>query len=83
MMYGRENFSNIGCFGYGFFDSIWTVLIGIGILLLVITVTYLLVKKSRKTTMSSNALELLKTKFAKGEITEEEYLKRKNVFDKE
>jgi len=80
-MYGREMFNNGGCFGNGFMGSGWHWLIGIGILLIIIAVTYLLVKKGKKSTPSGNALETLKMKFAQGEITEEEYNQRKKVLE--
>jgi putative membrane protein len=78
MMHGREMFNNGG---YGFMNGGWNWLIGIGVLLIIVAVTYLIVKKNKNTAINSNALESLKAKFAQGEITEEEYKKRKSVLE--
>lgn len=81
MMFGKGMFNDGGCFGYGFMSSGWHWLIGIGILLIIITVTYLIVKKGKRTSTYSNSLETLKVKFVQGEITEEEYKQRKRVLE--
>ena len=80
-MYGRGMFNNGGCFGYGFMSSGWNWLIGIGILLIIVAVTYLIVKKSKSAASNNNALETLRVKFVQGEITEEEYKQRKNILE--
>ena len=78
MMHGRGFFD--GGFGMGGLGG-WAWLIGIGVVLIVIAATYLIVRNSRAggRTSDFDALEILKTKFAQGEITEEEYKKRKNI----
>lgn len=81
MMYGRGVFGNGGCLGYGLFSSGWSWLIGIGIALIVIAGIYFLVKKNRKAASNYNALESLKMKYSKGEVTEEEYKKRKSILE--
>lgn len=81
MMFNRGIFNNGGCFGYGFMSSGWNWLIGIGILLIIIAVTYLIVNKGKSAVSHSNALETLKAKFAQGDITEEEYKQRKSVLE--
>lgn len=80
MMHGRGFFDG-GWFGMGSFGNGWVWLIGIGVLLIVIAATYLIVRKSRDggRTSDFDALAILKTKYAQGEITEEEYNKRKNI----
>jgi putative membrane protein len=80
MMYSRGIFHN-NFWMHGLWFSGWNWLIGIGVLLLVVAVTYLIVKRNRKTETNSDALEILKLKYAKGEITEEEYISRKNVLE--
>jgi putative membrane protein len=79
MHYGRGIFNN-GMWD-GFMNNGWSLLIGIGILLIIVVVTYLIVKRNQNTVSNSNALESLKVKFAQGEITEEEYKKRKSVLE--
>ena len=78
MMHGRGFFDG-GWFGMGAFGSGWAWLIGIGVLLIVIAATYLIVSRTRTRSNSFDALEVLKNKYALGEITEEEYIKRKNI----
>jgi putative membrane protein len=58
----------------GFMMIFWMVLIA--------AVVYFLYKKYNSTGSNSEALELLRLKFAKGEITEEEYITKKNVLMK-
>lgn len=80
MMHGR-GFYDGGWFGMGGLGSGWAWLIGIGVLLIVIAVTYLIVRKNRSVrgTLDFDALEILKNKFALGEITEEEYNNRRKI----
>ncbi|MBN4050740.1 MAG: hypothetical protein COA82_06420 [Alkaliphilus sp.] len=82
MMFGRGYFVNNGCFGYGFFNTGWHMLITIGILLVIVAVTYSLIKKSKKSALNNSSLESLKMKYVQGEITEEEYLNRKKVLNR-
>ena len=79
MMHGSGSFGDGGWFGAGFFGNGWTWLIGIGIVLVVIAATYLIASSSRRRTSDYDALEILKTKFAQGEISEEEYNRRKSI----
>ncbi|MDF2821229.1 MAG: uncharacterized protein K0R15_1670 [Clostridiales bacterium] len=81
--FGGDNFRN-GCFGnggYGFMNNGWNIFIALTILLVVAFVIYLLVHKNSKISKQSS-LELLRMKYAQGEITDEEYLKRKEVLGK-
>lgn len=82
MMHARGYFYNDGFWGSGFFGSGWTWLIALGILLIVIAVTYLIIKASRTSIQGYDALEALKVKLVQGEITEEEYNKRKSIIKK-
>lgn len=58
----------------GFMMIFWLVIIA--------AVVYFLFKKYNSTSNNNDALELLRLKFAKGEITEEEYINKKNVLMK-
>jgi putative membrane protein len=59
----------------GFMMLFWLVLIGAAV--------YFIYKKYNSGTSGNNeALELLKLKFVKGEITEEEYINKKSVLMK-
>lgn len=79
MMYGRGYAGDFGCFGNGFFNSGWGFFIGIGTLLIVGAVIYLLVKRNNKISSNDNVLEILNLRYAKGELSVEEYLQRKKV----
>lgn len=81
MGYGR-GFSFPGnCFGYG--SNLWVHYAIGGILLIIgiVLVVMFLMKRNNVSRISSEAIELLNMKYAKGEITEEEYLKRKSVIN--
>jgi len=67
-----ENWFGLG--GYG----IWSVLIAIGLLALIVAVVIRLAGKKN----NSKAMETLKLLYVKGEISEEEYLNRKNVIER-
>lgn len=72
---------NNGYWGYGFMNTGWSWLIALGVILLIVSVIYLLVKRNNYQTSGYNALESLKTKYVNSEITEEEYLKRKKIIN--
>jgi putative membrane protein len=73
-----------GCFGYGdgFFGP-W-MMMGTGVLLLaaVIIAAVILFRMASPKKKDDGSLELLKLRYAKGEISEEEYLKMKKVLGK-
>lgn len=79
MMYGRGYAGDYGCFGYGFFNSGWDLFIGIGIIAIIGAVIYLLVNRNKKRVANDNVFELLNMKYAKGELSVEEYTQRKKV----
>ncbi|VDN49287.1 conserved protein of unknown function [Petrocella atlantisensis] len=64
----------LGLGGYG----IWSVLIVIGLIALLAAI---IIGASSKRN-NSEALESLKSLYVKGDITEEEYLKRKNIIER-
>ncbi len=80
-MYGNGWSGNGGCafgFGNGYF-SIWLLLIVIGIIIIIFSIV---ASRKPKTTVSSDAIDKLKVLYINGEITEEEFLKRKNVIER-
>lgn len=81
MGYGRGFSVPGGCFGFG--SGLWFQYAIGGVLLIVgIMIVIMILKKKNNTThISSEAIETLKMKYVKGEITEEEYLKRKSVIN--
>jgi putative membrane protein len=81
MGYGRGFSFPGGCFGFG--SGLWFHYVIGGVLLIVgiLIVIMILKKKNNTSHISSEAIEMLKMKYVKGEITEEEYLKRKSVIN--
>ena len=66
-------------YGYGMMNGvgIWGgIIMGFGILILILGAIYLYKQNNNN---NSDALELLKMKFVKGEITEEEYINKKSI----
>ncbi|MGB8453495.1 MAG: SHOCT domain-containing protein [Anaerocolumna sp.] len=87
MMYGRGYYGrgfngNSGCFGYGFFNHGWNMFIAAGVLIILALLIYLFVHNRKKKISAYSAFEILKIKYAKGEITEEEFLKRKDILER-
>lgn len=81
-MHGRGFFGN-GCLGYGFAGGyFWHTLISIGIVLFIAAIVIYFIKRGTKKNANSQVLESLKVKFVQGEITEEEYMRRKEVIKK-
>ncbi len=83
MMFGN-GYNGIGnCFGLGngLMNGGWGMIIMLGISALIVVGVILLVKKTGRHQTENAVLEALKMKLAKGEITEEEYLKRKIVLE--
>lgn len=88
MMYGFERFAGNGCGEYmggigrgaGFGHFGFMGLIGLLIIAAIVVVIIFVVKN--KKSIDSDIIEELKVLYARGEITEEEYLKRKSVIKK-
>lgn len=79
-MYHSRYFIGSGlCGSSGLFGGLWGWFIAVGFIILIATVIFLLISKRRHPASSSGALGELDRKFALGEITEEEYLRRKSI----
>jgi putative membrane protein len=82
MMYrfNQGLYGNGACPGFGNFHYGWSIIIGIGLLVTIALLFYIFVHNKKKKA-SSEAIEILKMQFIKGEISEEEYLRRKSLLD--
>lgn len=65
--------------GMNYFDLGGLILIGIGVIILSVLVTLLIVKGKKKNHSLNEAEEMLKLRYAKGEISEEDYKKMKKL----
>jgi putative membrane protein len=81
-MYGRGMIGNYGCFGQGFFGGGWSSLITRGVIIAAIVLIVYIVRRSNTTQANNPALDSLKIRLVQGEITEEEFLKKKAVLNK-
>jgi len=79
MMFGRGYGR---CLGYDFMGGFWHPMILVGVLLIVAVVIIYFSRRSTHKQDNNSVLEVLKMKYVQGEITEEEYLRRKSVLDK-
>ena len=83
MMYGRgyNGFNSCIKYGFGFMNS------GIGMLLMLVFILILtigvifFVSRNNRHKLSNDTLVALKIRLAKGEISEDEYIRRKNIID--
>mgnify|MGYP007094617956 CR=1 FL=1 len=74
MMYGRAFWGNNGCFGFNYFSYWHFIVIGVIIVLLFVAL------KNKNTKNNDEIIDILDKKFVNGEISEEEYLNKKNNF---
>ena len=82
MMHSGRYFYDGMFLGHGLFDSVWFWLIAVGLVVAVIAIVYLAVRGKKAPELDTNdAIEILNTKFAKGEITLEEYNMRKEIIN--
>jgi putative membrane protein len=79
--FGNGNFGYGRCLGLGAFHGGWILLI-IGILIILALLFFFLVHNRKKKIVGNEAVEILKMKYVKGEITEEEYFRRREVVEK-
>lgn len=77
---GYNGFSG-GCFN-NMAGGGWLSILFFGLIIIAAIVLVLVLVKSGKSTTKNNALDSLKMKYINGEISEEEYLKRKDVLSK-
>lgn len=71
-----------GFFKYNSWSWGYCALMGLGLLLLIVAVILIVRSTRRKSQNSFKAIEILKTKYALGEITQEEFEQRKSVLEK-
>ena len=79
MMYGSRFFGQGGCFGNGFYGGWHFMMMGAVILVLIAIAVIVWAKRKHSVTADSTSINILKENFAKGLLSEEEYLSRKNV----
>jgi len=80
----RGGFGGFGnCFGagYGLMNGGWGMIIMLGIFVLAAAAVILIARKAGRRHIDSAALEALKMRLARGEISEEEYIRRKAILD--
>lgn len=77
--YGHHGFGNCFGAGNGLMYGGWGMIIILGIFALAAAAVFLAVRKAGRRHSGSAALEALKLRLAKGEISEEEYLRRKTI----
>lgn len=79
MMYGSNFFGPGGCFSNGFYGG-WHFMMAGAVILVIIAIALIVwSKKKHSGSADLESLNLLKENFAKGLISEEEYLSKKNV----
>jgi len=76
MMYGRAFWGNNGCFGFNYFSYWHFIVIGVIIVLLFVAL------KNKNTKNNDEIIDILDKKIVNGEISEEEYLNKKNILRK-
>ncbi len=79
MMFARgsiNGFQGSHCFGYGTFGMGGSLMMILVVVLVGVLVWQLLKKKE---VVQDNVFEILKLKYASGEITEEEYMRRREI----
>lgn len=80
----RGGFGGFGnCFGagYGLMHRGWGMIIMLGIFALAAVAVILIARKTGRRHVDSAALEALKMRLARGEISEDEYIRRKAILD--
>ncbi len=81
---GFRGFGSCFGFGNGFYGGWFTPLMMGVILAATLVAVILIIKKSRHSSMKhsyDSSLEELKIEFAKGKLTEEEYLRKKKILN--
>jgi len=83
MMYGRgyNGFNNCFEYGSGFMNSGIGMLLMLAFILIATVAVIFFVTRIHRHKPGNDALEALKIRLANGEISEEEYTRRKNLID--
>ena len=83
MMYGRGYNLYNNCFGYGtgYFSHGIGMILTIALIILAAVALILFVSRINKRKASNDVLEALKIRLVNGEITEQEYNRRKNIIN--
>lgn len=87
MMYGRgysNSLRNSGysCSSLGVMNNNWLTIIFTTLLIIVAVIFIVkLIQNNKSKTVSNIAMDNLKIKFANGDISEEEYLRRKDILE--
>jgi Predicted membrane protein len=83
MMYGRgyNLFNNCFGFGAGYVNHGIGMILMIAIILITVAAFVLIFSRINKRKPGNDVLEALKIRLAKGEISEDEYNRRKNIID--
>lgn len=68
--------------GHGIFGMLFSVLLMIAVIYLIVTVVRLFVVKDKAHKDRSDSIEILKVKYAGGEISEEEYIRMRDILTK-
>ena len=76
MMYGRGFFENNGCYDLNYFPYWHLIVIGV-----IIVVIFILLK-NKNSKNNNEIINTLNMKFVNGEISEEEYINKKNILTK-
>ena len=76
MMYGRGFFWNNVCYGLNYFPY-WHLIV-IGVIIVVIFILW----KNKNSKNNNEIIDTLNMKFVNGEISEEEYINKKNILTK-
>ena len=66
-------------FEYGFMNNGWCILMAVGVILAITFLVYMFVHNKKKKVSNNSLVEVLKMKYVQGEISEEEYLQRREV----
>jgi putative membrane protein len=78
MMFSRGAYGIGRCFAGGYFGP-WHMLIAAGFVIGVAALIIMLVQKKRNNGNDDDLLAMLKERYVRGEITEEEYTTKKNA----
>lgn len=78
MMFARGAYGIGRCLGGSFFGP-WHMMIGLGLIIGIAAVVIMLMKKNKSDGSDDDLLAMLKERYVRGEITEEEYINKRNT----